>query len=155
MPTEEPLTEHIVKLANHGLPWFVGQGFTPFVPAGLSFHGQRRINRDNVAGEWEDTLHKEWHSETRNAEKLNCFEMLKQSLTDENKIANKKMAEVWIECASHHSRAHCGCHCAWSGQENLVDARCCSPTGSGARQAELGGWKLGLCSSWLLSAERW
>ena len=66
-PTEEPLTVHIVKLANHGLPWLVGQGFTRFVPAGLSFHGQRMINRDNVAGEWEDTLHKKWHSETRNA----------------------------------------------------------------------------------------
>ena len=25
------------------------------------------INRDDVAGEWEDTRHKEWHSETRNA----------------------------------------------------------------------------------------
>ena len=58
---------HIVKLANHGLSWLVGQGFTPFVPAGLSFHGQRMINRDDVAGEWEDTLHTEWHSETRNA----------------------------------------------------------------------------------------
>ena len=95
-PTEEPLTVHIVKLATHGLPWLVGQGFTPFVPAGLSFHGQLMMNRDNVAGEWEDTLHKEWHSETRNAEKLNCFEILRQSLIDEIKFTNKKMAEVWI-----------------------------------------------------------
>ena len=79
--------------------------------------------------------------------------MLKQSLTDEIKFANKKMAEVWIECASHHSRAHCGCHCAWSGQEHLVNARFCSPSGSGTRQAELGGCKLGLCSTWLLSAD--
>ena len=58
---------HIVKLANHGLSWLIGQGFTPFVHAGLSFHGQRMINRDDIAGEWEDTRHKHWHSETRNA----------------------------------------------------------------------------------------
>jgi len=66
--TVEPLTVHLVKLANHGLSWLIGQGFTPSVHAGLSFHGQRVINRDDVAGEWEDTRHKEWHSETRNAE---------------------------------------------------------------------------------------
>jgi len=66
--TVEPLTVHIVKLANHALPWLIGQGFTPSVHAGLSFHGQRVINRNDVAGEWEDTRHKEFRSDTRNAE---------------------------------------------------------------------------------------
>ena len=64
----EPSTVHLVKLADHGLPWLIGQGFTPSVNVGLSFHGQRVINRDDVAGEGEDTRHKEWHSETRKAE---------------------------------------------------------------------------------------
>ena len=34
--------------------------------AGLSCHGQCAINRNNVAGEQEDTRHKEWQSCTRN-----------------------------------------------------------------------------------------
>ena len=58
--TVEPLTVHIVKLASHGLSLLIGRGFTPSVHAGLSFHGQRVINRNDVAGEWEDTRHKEF-----------------------------------------------------------------------------------------------
>jgi len=51
------------------LPWLIGQGFEPSVQAaGVSFHGQRVINRNDVAGEWEDTRHKEFRSDTRNAE---------------------------------------------------------------------------------------
>jgi hypothetical protein len=62
--TAVPLTVHFTKLADHGLPC---QGFAPPVHAGLSFHGQRLINRDDVAGEME-ARHKEWHSETRSAD---------------------------------------------------------------------------------------
>jgi len=58
--TSAPMTVFVVKMATDSLPWLIGQNYQLTSLSGLSFKGQRVINRGVAATEWEDTRHKEW-----------------------------------------------------------------------------------------------
>jgi len=58
--TSAPMTVFVVKMATDSLPWLIGQNYQLTSLSGVSFKGQRVINRGVAATEWEDTRHKEW-----------------------------------------------------------------------------------------------
>jgi len=63
--TTEPMTVHIVKSAQHVLPWLVTAEWTLSTHQGVTYHGSRALDEGAaaVAEEWEDIRHKEWDTQ--------------------------------------------------------------------------------------------
>merc|ERR1719443_550983 len=77
--TNAPTTVYIVRAAGTA-PWAVGHGFTQdHSLTGVSFKGQRAINRAGPASEWQDTRHKEWDPSLNTEDEIPLTEVLSKS----------------------------------------------------------------------------